>query len=105
MLVQMKIDKIPESKPVQRQPYPMSSKIVHRISGPVPIVKKKNGDSRMVVDYRRLNAQTLKDKFPMPRIDDIITQLSTFLLFIINNGAHGFLQIDLTNIRSTRQRL
>lgn len=48
----------------------------------------------MVIDYRCLNMQTLTDKFPIPRIDDIMTELSTFLLFIILDGAHGFLQID-----------
>jgi hypothetical protein len=37
---------------------------------PVLFVKKKTGELRMVVDYRALNAITIKNKFPLPRIDE-----------------------------------
>jgi hypothetical protein len=39
-------------------------------SSPVPLVKKKSGEYRMCVDYRSLNAKTLKDRYPLPRVDD-----------------------------------
>lgn len=41
-------------------------------ASPVLLVKKKNGDWRMVIDYRRLNAQTKKMNFPLPLIDDLL---------------------------------
>lgn len=39
------------------------------------IVKKKNGDYRMCVDFRQLNSKTIKERFPLPRIDDQIDKL------------------------------
>ena len=34
-------------------------------------VKKKDGTLRLCVDYRQLNKMTVKDKYPLPRIDDL----------------------------------
>ena len=55
-------------------------------------VKKKNGTLRLCVDYRQLNKMTVKNKYPLPRIDDLFDQLkgqvsfrrSTYDLGIIN---------------------
>ncbi|WP_424955321.1 reverse transcriptase family protein, partial [Enterobacter hormaechei] len=49
-------------------------------------VKKKDGSLRMCVDYRRLNQVTIKNKYPLPRIDDLFDQLQ---------GASIFSKIDL----------
>jgi len=38
----------------------------------VLLVKKKNGSSRLCVDYRQLNKMTVKNKYPLPRIDDLM---------------------------------
>jgi len=43
---------------------------------PAVIKEKKDGTLRFCVDYRKLNACTVKDSFPLPRIDDILDQLS-----------------------------
>jgi hypothetical protein len=49
-------------------------------------VKKKDGSLRMCVDYRPLNAATIKNKYPLPRID---------VLFDPLDGAQVFSKIDL----------
>nr|KYP41435.1 Retrovirus-related Pol polyprotein from transposon 17.6 [Cajanus cajan] len=53
---------------------------------PVLLVKKKYGSMRLCVDYRRLNKVTIKNKYPLPRIDDLMDQLV---------GACVFSKIDL----------
>ena len=49
-------------------------------------VKKKDGTLRLCVDYRQLNKMTVKNKYPLPRIDDLFDQLK---------GASVVLKIDL----------
>ena len=53
---------------------------------PVLFVKKKDGTLRLCIDYRELNKITIKNKYPLPRIDDLFYQLQ---------GAEVFLKIDL----------
>ena len=42
---------------------------------PVLFVKKKDGTLRLCIDYRELNKVTVKNKYPLPRIDDLFDQL------------------------------
>ena len=44
-------------------------------ASPVVLVKKKDGTLRYCVDYRKLNAVTRKDSYPLPRIDDSLDAL------------------------------
>ena len=53
---------------------------------PTIFMKKKDGTLRMCVDYRPLNAVTVKNKYPLPRIDTLFDQLA---------GAKVFSKIDL----------
>lgn len=58
-------------------------------SSPVVIVKKKDGTPRFCVDYRKINSITEKDVYPLPRIDEIIEQLSQsgwYTKFDLKNG-------------------
>ena len=50
------------------------------------LVKKKNGSSRLCVDYRQLNKMTIKNKYPLSRINYLMDQL---------HGASVFSKIDL----------
>ncbi|KAH0761440.1 hypothetical protein KY290_017513 [Solanum tuberosum] len=53
---------------------------------PILFVRKKDGSLRMCIDYRQLNKVTIKNKYPLPRIDDLFYQLQ---------GATCFSKIDL----------
>ncbi|KAG0476522.1 hypothetical protein HPP92_013363 [Vanilla planifolia] len=53
---------------------------------PLLFVKKKDGSLRMCIDYRELNKITIKNRYPLPRIDDLFDQLQ---------GAAVFSKIDL----------
>lgn len=63
---------------IQPSTSPWASPIIH--------VKKKDGIDGFVVDFRRLNAVTRKDSFPLPRIDDALDAL---------NGTKYFSSMDL----------
>ena len=55
---------------------------------PVLFVKKKSGELRMCIDYRALNNVTVKNRYPLPRVDDLLDQLSQ---------ARYFSKLDLTS--------
>ncbi|GJR97390.1 putative reverse transcriptase domain-containing protein [Tanacetum coccineum] len=75
--VEFKIDLIPE----QHLP-----KFIHLWEELVLFVKKKDGSFRMCIDYRELNKLTVKNRYPLPRIDDLFDQLQ---------GSSVYSKIDL----------
>ena len=113
--IKMKIELIDE-KPVVYRPYRLSyvergqvQEIVNELlengiiqesssnySSPILMVKKKSGEQRLCVDYRALNNKTKKDCFPLPLIDDQLTNLSGNTIFTTLDLASGYYQIPMS---------
>ena len=65
--------------------------IISRWGSSVLFVNKKDGSLRMCIDYRQLNKVTIKNKYALPRIDDLFYQLqgaSNFLKIYLRLGYH-----------------
>ncbi|GJV20234.1 reverse transcriptase domain-containing protein [Tanacetum coccineum] len=93
--VEFQIDLISGVAPVARAPYRLAPSEMKELSeqlkelfdkgfirpssspwgAPVLFVKKKDGSFRMCIDYRELNKLTVKNRYPLPRIDDLFDQL------------------------------
>ncbi|KAD2394393.1 hypothetical protein E3N88_41370 [Mikania micrantha] len=104
--VEFRIDLVPGATPVAKSPYRLAPSEMQELSNqlqelldkgfirpsyspwgaPVLFVKKKDGSFRMCIDYRELNKLTIKNRYPLPRIDDLFDQLQ---------GAQYFSKIDL----------
>ncbi|GKF14539.1 putative reverse transcriptase domain-containing protein [Tanacetum coccineum] len=109
--VEFQIDLIPRAAPVARAPYRLApsemkelSKQLQELSdkgfirpsfspwgAPVLFVKKKDGLFRMCIDYHELNKLTVKNHYPLPRIDDLFDQLqgsSIYSKIDLRSGYH-----------------
>ena len=93
--IYLSIDLVSDTKPISRAPYRMAPTELKELKAqlqelldkgairssvspwgaPVLFVKKKDGIIRLCVDYRQLNRVTIKNKYPLPRIDDLFDQL------------------------------
>ena len=111
--VEFSIDLVPGTSPVSMAPYRTApaelvelKKQIEELmekqfirpntspwGAPVLLVKKKDESSRLCVDYRQLNKMTIKNKYPLPRIDDLMDQLHGFSVFSKIDLRSGYHQI------------
>ncbi|GKE72234.1 putative reverse transcriptase domain-containing protein [Tanacetum coccineum] len=104
--IEFRIELVPGAIPVAKYPYRLAPSKMEELSGqlkelqdkgfirpssspwgaPILFVKKKDGSFRMCIDYRELNKLTIKNRYPLPRIDDLFDQLQ---------GSQYFSKIDL----------
>ena len=61
----------------------------------MPFVKKKDGLLRLCIDYRQLNRVTVKNQYPLPRIDDVFDQLQGAAVFSNINLCSGYHQLKI----------
>ena len=64
-------------------------------SSPIRLVKKKDGSIRICVDFRKLNHVTVKDAYPIPRIEDLFAYLGKAKIFSSLDLAKGYYQVDM----------
>ncbi|GKC18042.1 putative reverse transcriptase domain-containing protein [Tanacetum coccineum] len=109
--VEFQIDLIPGAAPVARAPYRLAPSEMKELSdqlkelsdkgfirpssspwrAPVLFVKKKDGSFWICIDYRELNKLTVKNRYPLPRIDDLFDQLqrsSVYSKIDLRSGYH-----------------
>ena len=72
---------------IRKSHSPYSSNIV--------LVRKKNGQLRICIDYRQLNSRTVKDNYALPRIDEILQSLSGNKYFSVLDMKSGYHQIEI----------
>ncbi|KAI3740651.1 hypothetical protein L2E82_31121 [Cichorium intybus] len=115
--VEFRIDLVPGASPIARAPYRLAPTEMRELmsqlqelldkgfirpssspwGAPVLFVKKKDGSMRMCIDYRELNKITIKNRYPLPRIDDLFDQLQGADYFSKINLRSGYHQVRVRN--------
>lgn len=64
-------------------------------ASPVVVVRKKDGSSRVCIDYRNLNQKMIKDRYPVPNMDDILDKLQKVKIFSTIDLKNGFFHVPV----------
>ncbi|KAK7877073.1 hypothetical protein WMY93_032211 [Mugilogobius chulae] len=64
-------------------------------SSPIVVVRKKNGDIRLCIDYRKLNQQTIKDAYALPNLEETFSALTGSKWFSVLDLKSGYYQIEM----------
>nr|GFC12744.1 putative reverse transcriptase domain-containing protein [Tanacetum cinerariifolium] len=111
--VKFRIDLVPGATPVERAPYRLAPSEMKELAdqlkeltdkgfirlssspwgAPVLFVKKKYRSFRMCIDYRELNKLTVKNRYPLPRIDDLFDQLQGSSVYSKIDPRSGYHQL------------
>ena len=113
-LLQLEIetgDATPIKQPVRRLPFAVRQEVAQQLrrmqemgviqpsnspwASPIVLVRKKDNSLRFCIDYRKLNAVTKPDSFPLPRIDDLLDELGESRYFSTLDLAAGYWQIPV----------
>ena len=109
------IDVLPRTTPISKAPYRMTPAELQELKiqfkemldkgfirlsvspwgAPELFVKKKDGTLRLCIDYRLLNQVTIKNRYPLPRIDDLFDQLKTTTVFSKIDLRSGYHQLRI----------
>ncbi|GKB67535.1 putative nucleotidyltransferase, ribonuclease H [Tanacetum coccineum] len=123
--VEFQIDLVHGASPVARAPYRLAPSELQELStqlqelydkgfirpssspweAPVLFVKKKDGSFRMCIDYRELNKLTVKNRYPLSRIDDLFDQLQGSRVYSKIDLRSGYHQLKVRENTFQRQRL
>ncbi|GFW18106.1 transposon Tf2-9 polyprotein [Trichonephila clavipes] len=71
------------------------TKLTSEYASPIVLVKKKDGTTRLCVDYRRLNRKLVKDRFPLPLIEDVLDRLQGAKVYTTLDLKNGFFHVDV----------
>lgn len=64
-------------------------------ASPIVVVRKKDGTHRICVDYRELNAKIVKDRYPLPLIEDVLESFCGARVFTTLDLKNGFFHVDV----------
>ncbi|XP_071901033.1 uncharacterized protein [Coffea arabica] len=113
--IEFKIDLVPGTAPIAKTPYRMAPAELKELKlqlqdllergfvresespwgAPVSFVKKKDGSLRLCIDYRGLNDVTVKNKYPLPHIEELFDQLQRAVVFSKLDLRQGYYQLRI----------